>query len=1249
MNPIANFVPADRRRALIHGTALSQHPRGAVLLADLAGFTPATEAIVRARGPHRGAEELLAIINQFYEVLMAEVDRYGGSVVGFAGDSIMAWFESESPTNLFHAGQRAVASALAMQTVTPPFQTISLPGDQTLTLALKTAVATGSFRRLLVGDPSIQLLEVLAGETMVRLARAANLSRVGRVMLDAHARRLLNEHVILTDDIPASNYEPGYAIAALKTPLGPIPNASPVDNAAGDELFRPWLLPPVYQRLHSGQGEFLTELRYTLSLFMQFADLDYDNDAQVGAKLNTFIQWVQHVLSRYEGWLLQMIHGDKGSYLYATFGAPIAHGDDTARVLGAALELSKPPKELSHMGPMKIGISGGLSWTGAVGGSTRTYGVMGDATNLAARLMQAADTDQILVSANLAPLGSRRYLLEALPPIMVRGKAAPVPIMVLRGARTPQGIQLPEPQYALPLIVRTTEAAQLQEKIEQALGGQGQIVNITGEAGIGKSRLAAEAIRLALLAGFTCFGGAALSTRLQAAYFAWQPIWRAFFGLDSSATLEAQLAALEHALTRLDPQLLPRLPLLGAVTGLAIPENDLTRNLDARLRKESLEGLLVNCLKARAVVAGELQEEAAKTQPILLVLEDTHWLDVLSIDLLVAISRTIATLPVLLVITNRPAEPDHRGQLLLSDLPRLTEIQLTELTDEAAAQLIERQVAIVFGPQNHPTPQLIEAITARSDGNPFYIEELISYLKDRDISPDDSTALQFLELPGSLASLILNRIDQLSAGQQTVLKVASVIGRTFRFDWLWAVYPALGTPERVRQDLDALARLDVTPLDTPEPDLSYLFKHATIQEVAYASMPHAMLAQLHEQLAQWLESRLDGEAALDLLVYHYGRSTNIAKQREYLQKAAEAAAHRYANAPAIQHYERLLTLLEPSEQGPVLIALGKLSVLISEWDAAETRYRAVLAFNEANLCAQAQLGLGTMKRTLGLYQESEAWLQEAQQGFTALNDGAGLIDTLAELAFVYLFQAKTDLAQTLMEQGMALTEAEGDQRLMARILHMRGNVAVFKADYETACQYWQRSMDMRRVLGDKEGVADLALNLATVMFDVGRYDEAQTLVSEFLALCNEIGSRQSYAEGRQLLSVILMVRGEVEAARTTQFENLALARDLQAMQQVVDGLILLAWQTQLADQTLEASRYAARLVAAALNLQATTGGALHVVIQKRADIVTEEVRRLLGATEIETMRAEGQAMGWQEAVAYALTYGSENSPRAASQ
>src|SRR5262249_43379842 len=209
---------------------------------------------------------------------------------------------------------------------------------------------------------------------------------------------------------------------------------------------------------------------------------------------------------------------------------------------------------------------------------------------------------------------------------------------------------LTEPAYALPMGGRKPELALIGEKLELAFQGQGQLVGVVAEAGMGKSRLIAEAIRLARRKGLRGFGGACQSYGTNTPYLVWGPIWRGFFDLDADWPARKQIRMLEGAIEDLAPERLEALPLLGPLLGLNLPENDFTRTLEPRSRESALHALLLDCLRAAALQA------ASDGAGLLVVLEDLHWIDAASHDLLEQVGRAIVDLPVLIVAAYRPPE-----------------------------------------------------------------------------------------------------------------------------------------------------------------------------------------------------------------------------------------------------------------------------------------------------------------------------------------------------------------------------------------------------------------------------------------------------------------------------------------------------------------------------------------------------------------------------------------------------------------
>ncbi len=849
-------------------------------------------------------------------------------------------------------------------------------------------------------------------------------------------------------------------------------------DALSDDQIRPWLLPPVYERLTSGMGDFLTEIRPTVALFLRFSGIDYDGDADSHSKLNVYIQEVQRILAQYNSYMLQLTIGDKGSSFYVSFGAPLAYEDDAIRAVSAALDLRD--LRLEFITDVQIGISQGRTRTGAYGSITRrTYGALGDDVNMAARLMQNAPPSQALVNLSVYKATGNNFTWEEIPPLQVKGKSKPVTVFRLISRLERHNIRLHEPKYALPMVGRKAELALIEQKLDLAQLGHGQIVGITAEAGMGKSRLMAEVIRLAREREVLGYGGECQSYGTNTSYLVWQSIWRGFFNLTPAWSTAEQIEALERQLSQIDPSLLPRLPLLGAVLNLQIPDNELTGSFNAKLRKESLESLLVDCLNKRAQ---EMQ--------ILLVLEDCHWLDPVSHDLLEVIGRAIADLPVLIVLAYRPPQLDRIMAPRVNQLIYFSEIALTDLPAGEIEQLLSFKLGQVYGEETNLPKALIEQISIRAEGNPFYIEELLNYLHDRNIDPQQPEALEQIDLPDSLYSLILSRIDQLSENQKTLLKVASVIGRLFRAAMLWGVYNQFGDRERVRDDLETLSDLDLTPLDTPEPELAYLFKHILTQEVAYETLPFATRAMLHDQIGQYIENTYQDvlDQYIDLLAYHFEHSENMAKKQEYLLKAGEAAQADFANSAAIAYYRQVLPLLREDQQVNVMLKQGQVLELVGEWKEAENidRQAATIAsrLKDAPGLARAQRALGWLLRKQGEYVDAEAWLMRARDNYRQLGDSAGVSHVLADIGEIYRLQGNYDEARSCYDECLSLTgnisEARTRQAARAHALKGAGTVATWQGDYPTARELNQESLALLRELGDTPGVAALLNNLGII-------------------------------------------------------------------------------------------------------------------------------------------------------------------------
>ncbi len=549
-NPAA-YIAGDRRRALGTGAPMADRVNGSALFADISGFTALTEALVATFGPQRGAEELTRTLDVVFDAVLGELHRFGGSVIYFSGDAVTCWLDKDD-------GAAAVSCGFAMQRALEKVGTIETP-DQVVELGMKVAVAAGPARRFVVGDPDVQLIDVLAGVLMDRVAECEHHAERGEVVVDLTTRAALGDRIEVSE-VRGSGDDATAVVSSISADAGVAPRRPAGYPRLSTEVVRQWLLPAVYQRMRAGRGEFLSELRPAVPMFVRFAGIDYDAD-EAPALLDEFIQRVQWAVDGHGGNLLQLTIGDKGSYLYAVFGSPIAHEDDATRACLAALDVLSLADETAAT-DLQIGIASGRVRSGTYGHrQRRTFCCLGDPVNLSARLMGSAPAGQVYVSEAVERATDGRFGFEAVGALTLKGKAAPVRAARLTGSIA--GAAVLRARAVGPLVGRDEELELLVTRARTAQAGRGQLVSVTAEAGLGKTRLVEEAI--ARLGGeATTVAGAASAVGATGAYQAWQPVFANVFGVDSAAVDPDRLAA---GLEAADPSLEPASPCSGRCSG----------------------------------------------------------------------------------------------------------------------------------------------------------------------------------------------------------------------------------------------------------------------------------------------------------------------------------------------------------------------------------------------------------------------------------------------------------------------------------------------------------------------------------------------------------------------------------------------------------------------------------------------------------------------------------------------------------
>lgn len=1220
------YIPMDRLQAMARGATLPEYATGTALFADISGFTPLTESLVGLYGAQRGPEELSNYLNVVYELLIAEVHRYGGSVISFAGDAITCWFDSafDAARSTAIPAERAAICALNMQRAMARFATFTIASGATMSLTIKIAVTSGTVRRFVVGKPSFQQVDILAGNVLMRLAAIEHMAQKGEVLIDQSSAAALSAFAEIGERRALPDALGDCVVLRALEKAVPEAHWPAIATGALDESqIRSWVHPVVYERLKSGKGDFLAELRTAVPLFIRIGDLDYDGDPQAPQKLAVYAEQLLDIVQRYVGALIQLTVGDKGTMIYVAFGAPIAHEDDPLRAVRAALEVralaldGRPGAAHTQMG-----ISRGQVRTGAYGSATsRTYGVLGDEVNLAARLMQAAAPGQILATQRVRDAAAGDLLWQALPAISVKGKRQPIALYSVSGQSERDAFE-PAAAYALPMIGRAAELETIMRLLAVTQTGHGQVIGISGEAGTGKSRLVVEATQRARGMDWLVLSGEAQSFGTQSSYLAWQPIWRALLGVDASSAPEEQLRQIEAALNAIAPALTARAPLAGMAIGTALPDNDLTGALDAKLRKASLEALLVDVLRAAA----------AKT-PLLLVLEDCHWLDPLSADLLATIGNASAGMRVGILLVYRPPQLDW-----LARLSNFSELRLTIFDMTEARQLLASKALQLFGTEAVLPERLIGQIYERSGGNPFYIDEMLNYLRDQSIDVFEPESTAKLELPGSLQQLILSRIDQLNEEQKATLKVASAIGRLFKAAILWGAFGDSNGALQGQASLDRLASADMLALEQVEPELTYLFKHVMTQEVAYESLPFATRGVLHNKIGAFIERAYAGQldSLVDTLAFHYDRSPNVAKRREYLLKAGQQSQQRYANANAIDYYQRALPLLSGDQRVDAMLKLGQVLEVVGSWAEATALYREgeIIAAQLGDRLGQARCltSTGDMLRRQGQFSESGSMLERARGEFEQLDDQAGIARVLHLQGTLASQQGAIDTAREYYERSLTIRQSLDDKLMIGSLLSNLGIVAYQSGDLDKAQGFFQQSLDIRQTTNDRWSVAVSLNNLGNLASERNDPQAAQSYIEQAVTINREIGDRSALAVALNNLGNATRDLGEHDAARGMYREALQIN---QALDDKRASAYLLEDLGSLAALQTDPER-AVRLITAAGALRESIGAPLAAAEQERLNGVLSAARATLGAVNADRIVAESAAWSLDDAIAHAL-------------
>lgn len=657
-----------------------------------------------------------------------------------------------------------------------------------------------------------------------------------------------------------------------------------------------------------------------------------------------------------------------GDGVLALFGAPRAHEDDPERAVRAAMQATEElgvyaleverAFGIAEFG-VRVGVETGMVVVGALGAGSRVeYAAMGDTVNTAARLQAKADPGTVLVGEETQRRIVPLFDWSEARSFELGGKSRPVTAYTVTGVRAASGSRRVALAQA-PLVGREHELARALDDVDAALAGSGRIVFVTGEPGIGKTRLLAELRQHVERAdaghgSIRWIEGRCVSYGESMPYWPFRDLLRSWLGVLADEPELRVRVALRRNLDRLfGDRVLEIYPYLGAMLGLTLEQE-----AQERLGELSPEALQYRTFE----VVRALVTRLAQDGPVAIALEDLHWADATSLQLLERLMTDCEIAALLLVLTSRP-EYDHPSwrvkEAAARELPHRTrEIALEALSGDAGRELLHALVGAGTLPRDVER-RLLEP----AEGNPFFLEELVRSFADAGALVRDGEAWRFdhaieVEIPPTVEKVILARIDRLAAEPRAALMAASVLGRQFGLPLLEAV---VGGGETVQRSLSDLQRLDLVRESRRWPEPEFRFKHALILEAAYRTLVSDERSRLHRKAADWLETHYAGreDEVAGLLAHHWLAAEDEDKAVTYLARAGDRARQEYALDEAIHRYRELLPILERrGERREVALVLFKLALAL----------HMSLRFGEAN---------ETYQRAFGFWEPPEASAEPA--------------------------------------------------------------------------------------------------------------------------------------------------------------------------------------------------------------------------------------------------------------------------------
>lgn len=1089
---------------------------GSLVSADISGFTALSERL--ARHGREGAEELTLLLNRCFGGMIEIVDEHGGDVLKFGGDALLILF-----TGAAHAARAASACQAMRSLIQRPWSTELVAK---INLGISQGVHSGEFGLHLV-DAGYEELWVV-GPGMTSTVRCEDAAERGEILLSHDAAALLDASML---GVAKEHGRPLVgAVEVVDLAAAASPSAERATSFVPD-----WLVE------QAGAGRAAGEHRVVSVGFVFFGGVD-DLVEQRGheglhAALQQLADVTRDAVERHGVYWLASDVYPGGGKIILTAGAPRSTGQDEDAAVRAGRSIVEAGVEL----PVRVGLNRGAVFMGDLGSPTRrTFTVMGDAVNLAARLMQKAGTGQMVASRSLLDQVPSGLVLEDLEPFEVKGKSEPIEAALVGAVL---GSQLESAatssDHDIGFVGREAELDLLHGAVERTCDGTGVVIDLVGEPGIGKTRLVQQVLASHPTVQVLRTSGGLYSR--GSPYFATRQFLRPLAGISTSASSAEAGVALSEWVAAEAPELAVWLPLLAIPFDADVPPTPEVDRIDSANRPQ----------KIRSAVSDLL--DTVQDRPTVIVVEDAYWLDEASDELFAFLSERTRRRS-WMIIALRRVDTDcfasrDRGAVA---------IELGPLSADATRVLAAAAINAGLGSDLDDLDELL----ARGTSNPLFILELVR------AGVDDAT-------PDSIEALITARIDTLSAADRSLLREGAVLGATIDTELL----------SEASEDADLTRLGRWAPLASfldRQPDHTLRFRHGLYRDVAYGGLSYRRRIALHAAVGTVIERRSGDawEESSELLSTHFHAARDWTRSWRYSAAAGERARGKYANREAADYYRRALTtpkrtwpadaevavvaeslgdVLELAgrldeadvalsqarkftDDSPALVRLMRKEGIVRERQGRYTQalrwYGRALRMAETGLppdaaaLAQGNLALAyaAARFRQGQTERCITWAHRAERIATDLDDHAMLAHASYLLLIGYGVLRRPEAAD-YRDRPLPLFEELGDLVGQANVLNNLGVDAKEQGRWSEALDLYEQSRVAREQAGDVIGEATASNNIAEILSDQGHLDEAEALLDHALRDWRRVRYPVGVAMATSYLGRLAARRGEYDTAR----------------------------------------------------------------------------------------------------------------------